>query len=137
MAAISDWRQSRKALETGCWQEALLYASRERLHYILEAQVVAMLTQTEVDPADPAFSHPAKFIGPCYSKEEAEKCARRRLRLIDNLLRHDADDHSHKGHKGSLSQSRIAFCVSCHVMATVKFCWHNRIRYALTAACMM
>ena len=45
---------------------------------------MAMLTQTEVDPADPAFSHPAKFIGPCYSKEEAEKCARRRLRLIDN-----------------------------------------------------
>ena len=43
------------------------------------AQVVAMLTQTEVDPADPGFSHPTKFIGPCYSKEEAEKCARRRL----------------------------------------------------------
>ena len=31
---------------------------------ILAAQVVAMLTQTEVDPADPAFSHPTKFIGP-------------------------------------------------------------------------
>ena len=37
-------------------------------------QVVAMLTQTEVDPHDPAFKEPTKFIGPCYTKQEAEKC---------------------------------------------------------------
>ncbi len=36
-------------------------------------QVVAMLTQTEVDPHDPAFKDPTKFIGPCYTKPEAEK----------------------------------------------------------------
>lgn len=36
-------------------------------------QVVAMLTQTEVDPHDPAFKEPTKFIGPCYPKQEAEK----------------------------------------------------------------
>ena len=31
-----------------------------------------MLTQTEVDPHDPAFKNPTKFIGPCCSEEEAE-----------------------------------------------------------------
>ena len=36
-------------------------------------QVVAMLTQTEVDPHDPAFKEPTKFIGPCYPKQEAER----------------------------------------------------------------
>ncbi len=36
-------------------------------------QVVAMLTQTEVDPHDPAFKDPTKFIGPCYPKPEAER----------------------------------------------------------------
>lgn len=34
-----------------------------------------MLTQTEVDPEDPAFKNPTKFIGPCYPEEEAERCA--------------------------------------------------------------
>lgn len=37
------------------------------------AQVVAMLTQTEVDPCDPAFKNPTKLIGPCYSQEEAQR----------------------------------------------------------------
>ncbi|MEE4219180.1 MAG: carbamate kinase [Xanthomonadales bacterium] len=32
-----------------------------------------LLTQIEVDPNDPAFDNPTKFIGPVYSKEEAEK----------------------------------------------------------------
>ena len=27
----------------------------------------------EVDPADPAFSHPTKFVGPCYGKTEADR----------------------------------------------------------------
>ena len=75
---------------------------------VLDAQVVAMLTQTQVDPADPAFSHPTKFIGPCYSKEEAEKCARQRLCLVDHLWHHGADDRSHRQHNDSLSRSRVA-----------------------------
>jgi carbamate kinase len=35
-----------------------------------------ILTQVEVDPADPAFLNPSKPIGPQYSREEAEKLAR-------------------------------------------------------------
>ena len=35
-----------------------------------------ILTQVEVDPADPAFEHPTKPIGPQYPREEAERLAR-------------------------------------------------------------
>ena len=39
----------------------------------LDRDVVAILTQTRVDPADHAFGNPTKPIGPYYSAEEAEK----------------------------------------------------------------
>lgn len=35
--------------------------------------VTNVLTQTEIDPNDPAFKQPTKPIGPIYTKEEAEK----------------------------------------------------------------
>ncbi len=35
--------------------------------------VVCLLTQVEVDPNDPAFDAPTKFIGYAYTKEEAER----------------------------------------------------------------
>jgi carbamate kinase len=35
----------------------------------------SILTMVEVDPADPAFQHPTKFIGPVYEREEAERLA--------------------------------------------------------------
>ncbi|GAA1986771.1 carbamate kinase [Catenulispora subtropica] len=37
--------------------------------------IVAVITQTVVDPADPAFAAPSKFIGPVYSGREAERLA--------------------------------------------------------------
>lgn len=37
-----------------------------------------LLTQTEVDPNDPAFQHPTKPIGPLYSESEAERVAAER-----------------------------------------------------------
>lgn len=40
--------------------------------------VVTLLTQIEVDPDDPAFKDPTKFIGPMYSREDAERLARER-----------------------------------------------------------
>ena len=40
--------------------------------------VVTLLTQIEVDPDDPAFKDPTKFIGPVYSREDAERLARER-----------------------------------------------------------
>ncbi|HQU27149.1 MAG TPA: carbamate kinase [Acidimicrobiales bacterium] len=35
------------------------------------AEVVALVTQTVVDPADPAFTHPTKFVGRPYDEAEA------------------------------------------------------------------
>jgi carbamate kinase len=40
-----------------------------------EVPLATILTQTEVDAADPAFQNPTKFVGPVYSKEEAEAMA--------------------------------------------------------------
>ncbi len=36
-----------------------------------DRHVAALLTQVEVDPEDPAFDHPTKFVGPFFSDEEA------------------------------------------------------------------
>src|ERR1700734_1647432 len=38
---------------------------------------VCVLTQTVVDPSDPAFGHPTKFIGASYAKDEAQALAGR------------------------------------------------------------
>jgi len=41
-----------------------------------ERPFATLLTMIEVDPADPAFDNPTKFIGPVYGKEEADRLAR-------------------------------------------------------------
>jgi carbamate kinase len=41
----------------------------------LECPVATVLTMVMVDPADPAFGNPAKFVGPVYPESEAEKLA--------------------------------------------------------------
>jgi carbamate kinase len=40
-----------------------------------EKSIATILTMTEVDPADPAFADPSKFVGPVYSAEEAHRLA--------------------------------------------------------------
>ena len=42
----------------------------------LADRVVCVMTQTVVDPDDPAFQHPTKPIGPAYSAAEAERLQR-------------------------------------------------------------
>jgi carbamate kinase len=41
----------------------------------LECQVTALLTMILVDPDDPAFGNPTKFVGPVYPKQDADKLA--------------------------------------------------------------
>jgi carbamate kinase len=41
-----------------------------------ERPLATVLTMIEVDPNDPAFGDPTKFIGPAYSSEEAAALAR-------------------------------------------------------------
>lgn len=40
-----------------------------------EVPFATLLTMVEVDPADPAFQNPTKFVGPVYEKEVAEQLA--------------------------------------------------------------
>jgi carbamate kinase len=41
-------------------------------------EIVAVLTQTVVDPADPAFGEPTKFVGPTYDEVTAHRLAAER-----------------------------------------------------------
>lgn len=41
-----------------------------------ERPFATILTMVEIDPGDPAFKHPTKFIGPVYLREEAERLTR-------------------------------------------------------------
>lgn len=54
------------------------YMIEQELGNILPESVpfATILTQVEVDPADPAFQRPTKPIGPLYPREEAERLAR-------------------------------------------------------------
>jgi carbamate kinase len=53
------------------------YMIEQELGNILpfERPFASILTMIEVDPEDPAFKDPTKFIGPVYSKEDAEALA--------------------------------------------------------------
>src|SRR3954451_1757893 len=53
------------------------YMIEQELGNILppERPFASILTMVEVDPEDPAFQNPTKFIGPVYEREVAEKLA--------------------------------------------------------------
>ncbi|MET3620330.1 carbamate kinase [Burkholderia ambifaria] len=53
------------------------YLIEQELGNLLPADMpfATLLTQVEVDPADPAFDRPTKPIGPVYSRAEAERLA--------------------------------------------------------------
>jgi len=42
----------------------------------VDDHIVTVLTQVSVDPADPAFDHPTKPVGPVYGRREAERLRR-------------------------------------------------------------
>ena len=53
------------------------YMSEQELENALghDRPVATLLTQVVVDPSDPAFEKPTKFVGPVYDREEAERRA--------------------------------------------------------------
>jgi carbamate kinase len=53
------------------------YLIQQELRGLLppERQVTTLLTMILVDPDDPAFGSPTKFVGPVYHKEDADKLA--------------------------------------------------------------
>lgn len=56
------------------------YLIEQELGNLLPAgkRLATLLTMVEVDPADPAFDDPAKFVGPVYDQTAAEQLARDR-----------------------------------------------------------
>jgi carbamate kinase len=53
------------------------YVLEQELGNVLppERPFATLLTMVEVDPADPAFDDPTKFVGPVYDRSEAERLA--------------------------------------------------------------
>lgn len=58
-------------------QGMIAYMVEQELGNVLpfEKPLATVLTMVEVDPDDPAFHDPTKFVGPLYSKEEADRLA--------------------------------------------------------------
>jgi hypothetical protein len=56
------------------------YLIEQELSNLLPPEIpcATVLTMVEVDPADPAFANPAKYVGPSYDREEADRIARQR-----------------------------------------------------------
>jgi carbamate kinase len=54
------------------------YVLEQELGNLLPVEVpfATVLTMVEVDPADPGFADPTKFVGPIYDKAEADRLAR-------------------------------------------------------------
>jgi carbamate kinase len=54
------------------------YLIQQELHNVLppEKPVASLLTRVLVDPHDPAFANPTKFVGPVYDSAEADEIAR-------------------------------------------------------------
>ncbi|WAL40546.1 carbamate kinase [Brevibacterium sp. BRM-1] len=62
----------------GAESEAMIgYMLEQELGNVMppEQHLVTVLTMTEVDPDDPAFEHPTKFIGPVYDEDAANRLA--------------------------------------------------------------
>jgi len=58
-------------------QGMIAYMVEQELGNLLpfEKPIATVLTMTEVDADDPAFSDPTKFVGPCYEKDKADRLA--------------------------------------------------------------
>ncbi len=61
-------------------QGMIAYMVEQELGNVLpfEKHLATLLTMVEVDPQDPAFQNPTKFVGPCYTKEEADTLAEKK-----------------------------------------------------------
>ena len=53
------------------WSRSCATTSRRRERF------ATILTMVEVDPADPAFEDPTKFVGPVYTEDQADEARRR------------------------------------------------------------
>ena len=65
----------------GAQSEGMIgYVLEQELGNVLpqEVPIATILTMVEVDPGDPAFQDPTKFVGPTYTQEQADRLAANR-----------------------------------------------------------
>lgn len=67
---VADTQGSMGYMIAQCLSNALLKAG-------VKKDVVTVITQVEVDPADPSMQNPTKYVGPFYKAEQVEKMSER------------------------------------------------------------
>jgi carbamate kinase len=74
------------------------YLIQQELRSLLppDQQVATLLTMITVDPDDPAFTRPTKFVGPVYAKEAADALAAEKGTLAGILVLSVALDYGWK-----------------------------------------
>ena len=71
-----------------------------------ERPFATLLTMVEVDPGDPAFGNPTKFIGPVYTKPDADRLAKENGELHAEMKRLEDDLRKERhGEKGPDARS--------------------------------
>ncbi len=75
-------------------QGGIGYMIERMLHNVLqrygiERNVVTLVTEVLIDPADPAFGNPSKRIGKIYSREEAERLTREKGWIFKEEVKED------------------------------------------------
>eukprot|EP00808_Paulinella_micropora_P025347 g3543.t1 len=61
---------------------------RRHLHAVGDSrEVVTLITEVEVDPQDPGFSHLSKPVGPFYSQDEAKKMTAQGMAMVEDAGR--------------------------------------------------
>ena len=70
-------------VEVGMTQSQIGYMIQQSLHEFLPKENIAtIITQVLVEEHDPAFHNPSKFIGPVFSKNEAEEMQKKGTKML-------------------------------------------------------
>ena len=77
-----------------------------------EVPFATLLTMVEVDPNDPAFQNPTKFVGPVYEKEEADRLAQEKAGSSNRMGTNGARVVPPRCRSGSLRSGRSSGCWS-------------------------
>ena len=75
-----------------------------------EVPFATILTMVEVDPDDPAFKNPTKFVGPVYEKAEADRLAQEKGWVVKPVATSGGGSCPHRCRSGSSSSGLSNGC---------------------------
>ncbi len=95
-------------------QGSIGYMIEQELGNLLpfERPFATLLTMIEVDPDDPAFSNPTKFIGPVYPKDDADRLAKEKGWVVKPTATSGGASCRHRNRSASSNCSRSSGCSS-------------------------